>query len=54
MMCKEQRMTTVETTNNSNGARHYIYHNCACTYFIVCIIYLKHDKCVIEAMCYTK
>lgn len=52
MMCKEQCMTTVETTNNSNGAKHYIYHNCACTYFIVCIIYLKHGKCVAEAMCY--
>lgn len=45
MMCKEQHMTTVETTNNSSEARHYIYHNCACTYFNVFILYLKHDKC---------
>ena len=45
MMCKEQCMTTVETTNNGSGARDFIDHNCACTYFIVGIIYLKHDKC---------
>lgn len=42
---KEQCMTTVETTNNGTGARSYIDHNCACTCFIVGIIYLKHDKC---------
>lgn len=41
MMCKEQCMTTVETTNNGTGARDFIDHNCACTYFIVGIIYLK-------------
>lgn len=45
MMCKEQCMTTVETTNNGTGARDFIDHNCACTCFIVGIIYLKHDKC---------
>ena len=47
MMCKEQCMTTVETTNNGTGARDFIDHNCACTYFIVGIIYLKHDKCIV-------
>lgn len=47
MMCKEQCMTTVKTTNNGTGARDFIDHNCACTYFIVGIIYLKHDKCTI-------
>lgn len=47
MMCKEQCMTTVEATNNGTGAGDFIDHNCACTYFIVGIIYLKHDKCTI-------
>lgn len=47
MMGKEQCMTTVETTNNGAGARDFTDHNCACTYFIVGIIYLKHDKCTI-------
>lgn len=47
MMCKEQCMTTVETTNNGTGARNFIDHNCACTYFIVGIMYLKHDKCTL-------
>lgn len=41
-MCKEQCMTTGETTNNGTGARDFIDHNCACTCFIVGIIYLKH------------